>query len=370
MLPKIVLIGSVNEMNNTITYRGNEDLISLVKKDGYFILRNFFDPSIIQELRESLGALLDADEAKRDNNKKPVRIKDKEFRSTYVDTMHTFEFPAFKNELLAECILKALDFEPIKKMLLAVVGPDYRMRIDIVRRSTGLNDMVDEIQLPHFWHNDAPGEFTFGIFLDDMSKPNSGGTAVIPSTHSSRFNPSFDFIIGPKVITSRKQFEEGVNIYFPEEYLLKANENKKVSNYFKENSREITGGPGDLYFFLNDTFHGRWHNKSGKKLMAIRFGGFSSAFKFKDDKPRPYAEHRLAKQLENLYGPKPKIPWNDDILLCHPKDNPQNIEIFENAVIEKQQLFKEFSKTKSFRSKSILHKSGRLKRKLKRRFFK
>ena len=103
-------------MNNIITYSDNEDVISLVKKDGYFILRNFFEPSIIQELRESLGALLDAEEAKRDNNKKPSRIQDKEFYSEYVDTMHSFFFPAFKNELLAECILKALDFEPIKKI--------------------------------------------------------------------------------------------------------------------------------------------------------------------------------------------------------------------------------------------------------------
>jgi len=353
-------------MNNIITYSGNEDLTSLVKKDGNFILRNFFHASIIQELKESLGALLDADEAKRDNNKKPETIQDKEFVSKYLDIMHHFSFPAFKNELLAECILKTLDFEPIKKMLLAVAGPDYRMRIDLVRRSTGLNDMVDEIQLPNAWHHDTPGEFTFGFFLDDMSKPNSGGTAVIPSTHSSRFNPIWDFIIGPKSYTSEKQYREGINVFFPEEYLLKANENKKVSNYFKENSREITGGPGDLYFFLNSTFHGRWHNKSGKKLMAIRFGGFSSAFKFKDDKPRPYAEHRLAKQLENLYGPKPKIPWNDDILLCHLKDNPRDIEIFENAAIEKQQLLKEFLETRFFPSISIRHKFG----KLKRRFFK
>jgi hypothetical protein len=69
--------------------------------------------------------------------------------------------------------------------------------------------------------------------------------------------------------------------------------NKRLIERYRDGVTEIRGKPGTLYLFLNDVWHGRMANKTGRKLMAARFGGFPTDFPFKDDRPMPEGRQPL-----------------------------------------------------------------------------
>lgn len=142
-------------MSDIIRYDDVTDLAAVVERDGYFVILGFYDTAAIEALRARLGALLDADEAKRDADKLPVNINDGGVLSDYTEFMHNLVFPSFVDELFAETVMATLDQPAIAEMMRSVVGPRYRMRADLVRRATGKNDASDAIQLPHEWHRDS-----------------------------------------------------------------------------------------------------------------------------------------------------------------------------------------------------------------------
>lgn len=324
-----------------IRFNKTVDLTALVERDGYFVLPDFYDPKTIAELKLQLGQLLDADEAKRDANKQPINIEEDGIRSDYTEFMHNLLFPSFLNPLFAEVVVATLAFPAVSDMMQRVAGPNYRLRADLVRRSTGKDDTLDPVQLPHAWHRDSPGEFTFGFFLDDCSEPDSGGTAVVPGTHWSRHDPLWSFMLGPRSYTTPHEHARGNYSPIPEEKRLSGQKNLALRSRIGNAAIEIRGKPGDLFFFLNDTFHGRWPNRSAKPLMLVRFGGISSAFPFKADLPLPQLHHDSGDAIARLFGPQRTVTPSPEILLCRIRNGPRIDPLEEEAAAEKRQLLAE-----------------------------
>lgn len=334
-------------MTQIIQYKKQTDLYELVERDGYFVLPDFYNPEVIASLRERLGRLLDADEAKRDANRQPMCINENGVRSDYTNDMHNLLFPSFLDPLFADTVTATLELPIVQSMLERVVGKGYRMRADLVRRSTGMDDSVDIIQLPHNWHRDSPGEFTFGFFLDDCSAPDSGGTAVVPGTHWSRHDPLYDFMLGPRSYTSAAEQARGNWDPIPEEMRLTGKHNLELRERIGKSAVEMRGKPGDMFFFLNDLFHGRWPNRTGKRLMLVRYGGFSSAFPFKADLCTPQVFHDNGEKVARLFGSQRQIPKSQDILLCHIRDHVRLDPLEEAAAEEKQKVVAQFLEERS-----------------------
>ncbi len=98
-------------------------------------------------------------------------------------------------------------------------------------------------------------------------------------------------------------------------FFYASNSYSQLQSEFLSNRVEMKGTFGDIYFFLNDVFHGRAVNSTGRKLMMSRFGGFSSAFEFKNDICIPSFPLKFPEVISELYRPKPKFEVDDSFLL-------------------------------------------------------
>lgn len=316
----------------------SDDLYKQVREDGFFVFPQFFNQAIVEKTRSELTRLLDDyEEIHKESGEKT--IKEEGFNSKYISMMHTFLFPSLKSKGLAEMIETVLDDVEIKKFIRKVIGENYRMRVDLVRRSSGVDDGVDDFQIPHQWHRDTRGEFTFGIFFDDMSAPESGGTAVIKGgTHFLDYMPQWDFMLGPNSFTSKDDYvSQKQPFMLPKKSRIFQFFTKKLIRKLRSDCTEIRGKPGDLYFFVNDVWHGRMANVQGKRFITVRFGGFANGYEFKDDIPLPENfENQATPLLKKIYAADQGSGQSETTLLNEmDKRERENGDIYHLAHIEK-----------------------------------
>jgi len=217
--------------------------------------------------------------------------------------MHTMLFPAFRSANIAALVESMLAHPLVAEMLRRIIGAEYRLRVDLVRMASGVNDSVGDFQLPHEWHRDSPGEFTFGIFFDDMSAPFSGGTAAINGgTHYLPYDPIWDFMFGEQTYTTKQNYLANKYVFVKPECRKIEVFNRMFKKQLSSQFEEIRGKAGDVYFFLNDTWHGRAPIKQGGRFMTMRVGGYPTDFPFKDDLPLPPGYDALPPRLKRRYG--------------------------------------------------------------------
>ena len=198
----------MSAISSTVAYRGNQDIIGETEREGFFLLRDFFDRGVVDKARTEMAALLDRDVAERERTreKKPVRMEHGKFQTSLTNMMHTRLFPTWESPTFAQMTADLFDSQIISDFMGRIVGEHYRLRVDLIRRSTGVDNTVDSFQIPHEWHRDTAGEFTFGVFFDDVSKPSSGGTAVIPGTHWEKLDPRWDLYLATNGRPLREDF--------------------------------------------------------------------------------------------------------------------------------------------------------------------
>ena len=282
---------------STVCYDGPSNFIDIVEKDGYFLIKNFFKREAVEKARAELKIILDKDEARRKKAGGPAVDASVEFRSIYTKLMHTIWFPSLQSPSYLNLTNDMFAAPVMKDFIKGLAGDNFRMRVDLIRRSSGENDWVHDFQLPHVWHRDTLGEFTFGIFFDDMPEQGGGGTAVIPETHWDTRDPRWDLMLGPeKNFTRKHHLGKRELLFLPEDYVPEAKLNARVAKKANAKKVEISGQMGDIYFFLNDSWHGRAPNVTEKRWMISRIGCFATEFPFKDDIPLPAG-------MQNLKGP-------------------------------------------------------------------
>ncbi|MGI9327763.1 MAG: phytanoyl-CoA dioxygenase family protein [Pseudomonadales bacterium] len=291
-------------MSTTVVYSGKHDIVSDTRRDGYFCLDDFLNKEAVRQARNEMVILLEQDLARREisGSKAPVTLITDGYKTTNTDLMHTRLFPSCESPTFAKIVSDILTFPLIEDFMRRVIGEHYRLRVDLIRRASGKNDNVDGFQLPHVWHRDTPGEFTFGVFFDDMYEIGSGCTAVIPGTHWERRDPRWDLMLSAGSFTNREQLTKRQLVKIPDRYNRYAFFNSLVRAKLKRRAREISGGIGGIYFFFNDTWHGRAPNTSGNQHMLARFGGFPTDFEFKDDIPLPDTIRNLPSSLCDRYA--------------------------------------------------------------------
>lgn len=295
-----------------VIYSGPNDLLERVERDGFFVLKNFFDPSVVTVARKEVETLLEQQEQKHlalkqaDPQGRAWKTDTSSvYKSMYEDNLHTQFFFSTKSPAYCKLLNDLFASGVIKDLIKGLAG-SMRLRVDLCQRAKGYDDSSgEEFQGPLPWHRDTPGEFTFGIFLDDNPQPGWGGTTFIKGSHRNPLNPRWDMLAGEKDnFTKLKDYTDPEKRFFPNSLLRLAILNRLARKKLKTEVVEATGMMGDIYFFLNDTWHGRAANITGKRNMASRFGGFASDFAFKNDIPLPDTIKDLPEPLRSLYlGP-------------------------------------------------------------------
>ena len=288
---------------STVIFDGKQDIIGEVRESGFFQIADFFDPDIVAAARAEMAALLDRDVERRktaDDITGFSRYDEGQFKTMLTEQMHTRFFPSWESPTFAKMAGDLFTHPAMVEFRRAILGENIRLRIDLIRRASGANDVVDPFQIPHAWHRDTPGEFTFGIFFDDLDQPDSGGTGVIPGTHMEKRDPRWELMLAEDGMPLREHYLAGLRRVPPGTW-DRAPLNRGVRDALHGKTHEIRGKAGDIYFFFNDTWHGRFGNGSGKQHMIARIGGFATEFEFKDDIPLPTEGRCLDDRLADLY---------------------------------------------------------------------
>ena len=317
------------------------DLVNQVSRHGYCAMPSFFSKAEIEDVRTELAGFLDEDlHHRRVSN---VEVVD-EVRDGCVYSLnshlHNMLFPAFKSKRMALLLERIITNDAIARFLQETIGENYRLRVDLVRRASGADDSVDEFQIPHEWHRDSPGEFSFGIFLDDMRTPFSGGTAVIEGgTHFQPYDPIWDFMFGKRSYTTKANYLADKAVWVEAGCRRFDILNQLAKRRLMKRTVEIRGDVGDVYFFLNDAWHGRAPNKTGKQFMTIRFSGFPTDFAFKDDLPAPAGLENLPPELRKRYSAGQPVNTKKDLLIHQDRNGKPDL-FLKLAHWEKQQAIR------------------------------
>lgn len=328
---------------SSVVYKGAGNLIERVEHDGFFILKNFFSREAVEKARAELLKLIDADEARREAGRFPKVDMTGDYRSIYTKFMHTVWFPCLQSERYRTLLNDMFDAPVIRDLMYGLVGESLRIRIDLWRRSSGVNDRVADFQLPHVWHRDTPGEFTFGIFLDDLPEQGAGGTAVIPGSHWYKEDPRWDLMLGEKTNMTRKYHLGNRELVFlPDAYRDMAPNNRKLTEELNKRKVELCGQMGDIYFFLNDTYHGRAPNVTGQKWMIARTGCFGTEFPFKNDIPLPDGLENLPEPLRTHFRTDQAPNMKSNTLLRRMAFARKSDPLVEKAAAEKDSVLSEF----------------------------
>lgn len=313
-----------------------ESLAAQVENDGFFILKNVFEKKRIQETREELLPLFADDvQAREKENIETADWLNDEYQTSLTNQMHSILFPTCRSPLLAGLITELLNNATINAFLEKIIGKNFRLRVDLVRLSSGINDTVDHFELPHVWHRDSPGEFTFGIFFDDMSLPNSGGTAFMKGTHWQPYDPIWDFMFTKNAYTNKELYLNNGPVFLNNKKNINIF-NRYLKKQLQKNICEANGTLGDIYFFLNDIWHGRMPNIQGKRFMAVRFGGFPTEFKFKDDIKLPSTIASLPQYLQDCYSADQPVNTDSNTLEQRLQLRKKKINMYQLAHWEKQ----------------------------------
>ncbi len=320
-----------------------DNLYEEIRENGYFVIKDCIDTDVLKRLRAEFSDRLDQDAARRDAQGKPIYFDDGGVRTDLTGSMHNILFPSFISVEYASILDAIFSNAIINDLLKLVAGPFWRLRVDLVRRATGIDDWCDEVQIPHQWHRDSPGEFTFGFFLDDFTQEDSGATAVVPGSHWKEYNPVWDFLMGPDSRTTKEVYNKKARTkfrLFPNDRLAEAAANRRMRDRFGEERTAIRGRMGDLFLFLNDLHHGRWPNRTGERKMLARIGGFGQGFPFKADLGLPNISQDGNRDFVRHFLPRPAA--SPEGTLLHEISTARRPDpLFDEAAQEKRRLVSE-----------------------------
>jgi ectoine hydroxylase-related dioxygenase (phytanoyl-CoA dioxygenase family) len=264
----------------------SEQLIQRVESDGFVVIPRLLDAQSVLRARQDLVALLDEDLATRVNGTVRGGVNYEATdgklypRSVFEPEQHTLYFPTAYSAAVRHLVEQIVSNPQIKAFTDRVLGKNFRLRVDYVRRLTGVNDEVHHFELPHEWHRDNPGAFTFGIFFDDVAA-SSGATTALRGTHWEPYDPRFEMLFSERSYLSRNKYPGRCG----SKLMRYAVASRLARRRLRNEIVEMAGAPGDVYFFLNDVWHGRAPNIRGSKNIILRFNGYPTEFEAPENVP-------------------------------------------------------------------------------------
>src|SRR5258706_15742444 len=168
--------------------------ISDLERDGYVVVKDFFDPAEVELARAEIAPL--GNPAHKGPYEYLINIFGK---SPAVDRM----------------VERILTHPESKKLMQALAGPHIKLRGYNVRRMTGEFNPADNLNPAMDWHRDAPGEFCLSIFVELPLDAENAATAAIPGSHWLPYDPRWNCMFGSPFIwlDEKGQIRNGLKIF-------------------------------------------------------------------------------------------------------------------------------------------------------------
>lgn len=266
------------------THTYNEDpkqLSRKLEKDGFVFFRSFFPDAVAALAQEEIEALYQQDLQERARRQvTEPHFKQEEWNSILTKPSHLLldiygKSPTF--DLMMEYFLT---HPASAHVLRALAGEHIKFRGYNVRRMTGAYDPApfpgQASSIPHEWHTDSPGEFCIAFLLTDVPGPDNSATALVPGSHTLPYCPRRNCLFSINGTYNRSKWTIRYNLF---SRLLGRKIFRKATGAY--------GKRGDVYIFINDTWHGRQPNLHGLEAMIPMVGGFPTDFPYPDEVKPP-----------------------------------------------------------------------------------
>ena len=172
--------------------------------------------------------------------------------------------PLFDKEIL-KFINKIVSHLSIKSFLDNILGKNYKIW-DISFRRSSAGDMG------LYMHQDGVGQVNMIINLDNNTK-GEGASAILPSSHL--------------ILKSQAQLKLKLPRFF--------------TNLFSILFKPLSGSEGDILFFSNKAWHGRFSNKSNEDHDVIFVGFFPKGYSYYDNSwPKDLIKKNSTLYISNL----------------------------------------------------------------------
>jgi putative 2OG-Fe(II) oxygenase len=268
-----------------------EALVEQVRRDGVVFFRNLVDPGLADRALRELSPWFtrDIEERTRTSHDQTAYTGNAGY-STLTHSTHILTDVYGKSPALDQIMEKILT-DPISASVLErMAGKNIKFRGYNVRLMTGSHDPSPTYPagtaIPHEWHRDSPGEMGIGLLLTDVPEGGNGGTAFTPCSHLFPYCPRWNALFSPKI-----PMKFMGKVYTAASWLARLNLFSRIlGRKVLKNARESTGTRGDVYFFFNDVWHGRYPNVHGRKSMIVLVGLFPTEMPFPDQVNPPPPE--------------------------------------------------------------------------------
>ncbi len=245
--------------------------------DGFALVPGFFERELAERGRAEVERLMGEDSP--DN-----------LRYGY-QTLHV-AIPG-KSRVLDDMLEAVLAHPETREAIQRIAGRNFKIRDINVRRMTGIVDAGDLFNPPLEWHRDAPLEAGLGILLTDVEE-GDGPTGFVKGSHKFAADPRWDVILGMPFYlwkTDGGPWPQGLR------WLSRLNPLARLLWRTELAARvaSATGSAGDIYLFMNQTWHSRMPNIKGRNTVVILAGLFPS------ESPFPFGVREWPEEiLQNL----------------------------------------------------------------------
>jgi len=252
-----------------------------LEQNGFVTFQNFLPSEMAQKAHDELKAWYQKDLEERKREHVTEAHHDGCAGHTILTKPSHLMLDVYgKSPTLDKMVDKILTDPLTAAVLKKMVGSDIDFYGYNVRLMTGTYDPAPA----HEFHRDSPGEMGIGILLTDVPSGNAAATAVVPGSHMypycSRWNTLFKNSCAN--YHSLTKLNKLLLHSFPFNNILARKINKIATG--------VSGKKGDVYFFINDTWHGRQPNLEGRETMVLLIGGSSPDMKLHHAIKMPPAE--------------------------------------------------------------------------------
>lgn len=267
-----------------------ESLAQDLEKDGFVVVRNFFDPELVRKAHDEIEAWYQRDLEDRKSRKiLNTTVDGVAGKTILTEPTHLMLDVYGRSPTLDALFEKILSDSISARLLSALAGPNLKLRGYNIKRMTGHPDprpTMGPSPIPHEWHTDSPSEICIAIYLDDFTQPDNGTTALMRGSHLFPYCPRWNCLFGPIIpVLTKFGLETGISLF------LKLNVfNRFLAKRLRNRETGAYGKRGDFYIFINDVWHGREPNIHGNDHMMLMAGAFPSEAPFPDKVPVPPAD--------------------------------------------------------------------------------
>lgn len=280
--------------------------INKLEDDGYVFFRQFASSEEIDQARQELLAWYEKDRIQREKeNITEAHFDGPAGKTILTEPTHLMIDVYGRSPTLDTIVERILTDEKTAPVLKALAGESYDFYGYNIRLMSGSYNPHPA----HEFHIDSPGEFGIGILLSDVAEGDDAATLLSKGSHKFPYCLRWNTILQTPCPGFSPKFNRLLQCRLI---------NRLLERRLNKLAHGASGQRGDVYFFINDVWHGRQPNLRGNKNMVMLIGAAPSHVKLHhavNFPPQALLEH-LPPAVKNAYCHRKKTKYPDaDIIM-------------------------------------------------------